>query len=188
MSAIIDLLAVTQEQVVMQVLAEKMAIDISVIDPKYFTFVYNQLDDNRVAVQCRARVQTVDGEKSPWQGDHTLQFYRAQLRGTSTARSLTVNWVPGMAMEHVLRALRLTNSFNVSIAELEFLQADGTWVVLTETYRPAQGTLTARFVKGQARFVPSTSQFTIVLAQTIRNDLDEYLRLISAGTVTGDLA
>lgn len=187
MSTIIDLLAIPQEEALMRNLAQRMAIDYAVIDPKYFTFVYNQLDDVRVSVQIRARAQAVNGDKSPWQSDRTVQFHRATLRGLPSQRLLNVNWVPGMAIEHILRALKLTHSFNVSVSELEFQMADGTWTALSDSYRPTVKTLYCRFSQSQSRFVPSTSQFTVVLSPTVRNDLGEYLRVIAAGTVTGEL-
>jgi hypothetical protein len=187
MSAIIDLLAVSQEEAIMRNLAERMGVDFELIHPKYFTFTYNQLDDVRVAIQIRARAQTVNGEKSPWQADRTVQFHRAKLRGLASQRMLNVNWVSGMAIEHILRALKLTHSFNVSASELEFQQADGSWIQLAESYRPVVKTLYCRFAASQGRFLPSSSQFTVVLSDTQRNDLGEYLRIISAGTVTGAL-
>lgn len=169
----------------MRNLAQRMAIDYAVIDAKYFTFTYTQLDDVRVAVKIRARAQTANGQQSPWQSDHSVQFYRATLRGLPNQRVLNVNWVPGMAIEHVLRALKLTHSFNVSVAELEFQQEDGQWTTLVDSYRPTTKTLNCRFSNSQGRFVPSTSQFTVELSTTTRSDLGEYLRVISAGTVTG---
>lgn len=187
MSTFTDLLAVTQEEAIMRDIAQRMAIDYAVIDPKYFIFTYNQLDDVRVAVKMTARVQALDGDKSPWQDERTVTFHRAQLRGLPSVRVLTVNWVPGMAMEHILRALKLVHHFNVSVSEIEVQNTQGQWVQWAESYRPTVKTLNCRFAQAQGRIVPSTSQFTVILAPTIRNDLGEYLRLISAGTVTGAL-
>ena len=187
MSTFIDLLAITQEEAIMQNLSQRLAVPYAQIDPKYFTFAYNQLDDIRVAVAITGRAVSTDGDKSPWQATRSITFQRAQLRGLTSVRNLEVNWVPGMAMEHILRALKLLHSFNVSITELEFLNATGQWVQLAESYRPTVKTLSARFSQSQGRIAPSTSQFTIILSPTVRNDVGEYLRIIAAGTVTGAL-
>jgi hypothetical protein len=187
MSTIIDLLAVSQEEAIMRQLSQRMNVDYEIIHPKFFTFTYNPLNDTQVAVQIRARAQTVNGEKSPWQDERTVQFHRAKLRGLANQRVLNVNWVSGMAIEHILRALKLTHSFNVTASEIEFQQTDGTWIKLAESYRPVVKTLTCRFAQAQARFVPTGSEFTISLSDTVRNDLGEYLRIIAAGTVTGAL-
>lgn len=188
MSTIIDLLAVSQEEAVMRDIAQRMAIDYEVIHPRFFTFTYNHIDDSRVTVQIRARAQTVDGEKSPWINERTVQFNRATLRGLATQRVMNVNWVSGMAVEHILRALKLTHNFNVSASEIEWQQTDGSWAQFAESYRPQAKTWNCRFGRAQARFVPSTSQFSIELASTTRVDLGEYLRLIAAGTITGALS
>lgn len=188
MSTIIDLLAVPQEEAIMRNLSQRMAIDYDRIHPKYFDFTYNQLDNVRVAVQLTARARTADGEISPWQGSRTVQFHRAELRGLASVRTMTVNWVPGMAVEHILRALKLLHSFNVTAGELEFLNdATGLWITLAESFRPSARLLSCRFAQSQGRIVPSTSGFKIDLAPTARNDLGEYLRVISAGSVTGVL-
>lgn len=188
MSTIIDLLAVSQEEAVMRDIAQRMAISYDVIHPRFFSFSYTHVDDSRVTVQIRSRAQTVDGEKSPWVNDRAIQFNRATLRGLASQRVMNVNWVSGMAVEHILRALKLTHNFNVSASEIEWQQTDGTWVTFAESYRPQAKTWACRFSKTQARFVPSTSQFSIALAATARLDLGEYLRLIAAGTITGALS
>lgn len=188
MSTFIDLLAIPQEEAIMQNLSQRMAIPYAQIDPKYFTFTYNQLDNVRVAVQIFARAQALDGTKSPWTGERTVQFHRAQFRGIAAVRVLQVNYVDGMAIEHILRALKLLHSFHVTVSELEFLnQATGQWVKLADAHRPQVSTLQCRFAPAQGRFAPAGSEFSIALVPTIRSDIGEYLRIIAAGTVAGAL-
>lgn len=188
MSTVIDLLALTQEEVVMRVIAKRLAVDYDSIHPKYFTFEYNPVDDNLVAVVITARQQAATGELGIWSSTRTVQFYRANLRGTASARVMQVSWVPGMAMEHVMRALRELYSFNVTIEELEFYdEATSTWVTLHDSFKPAAQSLRCRFGPNQARIVPGTSEFAVELVETNRTDLGEYLMLISAGSVAGGL-
>lgn len=188
MSKIIDLLAIPQEEAIMRNLAQRMSIDYEQIHPKFFTFSYNQLDNVRVAVQIRSRAQALDGTKSPWTGDRTVQFHRAQLRGLTSVRVMQVNYVAGMAVEHILRALRILYKFHVTVDEIEFYNGDtGQWVKLADSYRPQARNLRCRFAQAQARIAPANSEFGIELVPTIRSDLGEYLRIIAAGTIAGGL-
>lgn len=188
MSTIIDLLALPQEEAIMRNLAQRMAINYDQIHPKFFTFSYNQLDNVRVAVQIRARAQAVDGTKSPWTGERTVQFHRAQLRGLPSNRVMQVNFVAGMAVEHVLRALRILYCFYVTVDEIEFYNGDTEqWVRLADSYRPQVRNIRCRFIEAQGRIAPANSEFSIELVPTIRHDLGEYLRIIAAGSIAGGL-
>jgi ABC-type ATPase with predicted acetyltransferase domain len=188
MSTTIDLLAISQEEAVIRALSARMAIDYSLIQPGFFFFGYNHIDDTKVTVTLNARAITIDGNATPWINERSIQFSRAILRGLPSQRVMTVNWVSGMAMEHVLRALFVLHSFYVTLAELEFYDAGSdTWVALAETYRPPVGVMRVRFNTAQARIVPSSSEFQVELVTTQRYDIGEYLRIISAGTITGAL-
>lgn len=181
-----DILAVTQEQMVMLVVHMATQIPREKLDPGYFDFSYEHVNDETVNVTFTGRAYSKTGERGPWAGSKTIEVVRAYLNMSSRPIGLTVAFRNGMAFEHILRALAATYSFNVTASELLLKNpSTGLYEPFLETSRPSTMLLEFKFSNNQARIIPTGSEFKVVLDNSGRPDINDYLHLIKAGSIAG---
>lgn len=183
-----DILSIEQEKVVMLIASLASGIDRNLLHPDYFDFSYLDVDGVRVNATFTGRPYSKTGERGKWTGSKTIELVRARLNQGTTPIQLVVNYRPGMSMEHVLRALNETYSFNVSASELLIKDADGPlYKPFNLSLRPPVGTIHLKFGLNQVRIIPQGSEFSIRLDNSARPDISDYLTVIRAGSVLGGL-
>lgn len=180
-----DILATPQEQMVMLVAHRASGIDKAQLDPDYFDFSYTEKTSEIVVASFTGRNYAKDGRRGKWAGTKTIEVTRAKLNRGTLPLALIVAYRPGMTMEHVLRALEVTYAFTVTPDELLMKNASGVYAAFIGAVRPEAMTLELKFAPNQARIVPTGSEFTIRLDNSQRPDINDYLHVIKAGSVTG---
>ena len=183
-----DILEVTQEQMVMLVIHMATLMPREQLDPNYFDFVYEHIDNDKVKVSFTGRPFSKSGGRAPWSGTKSVEIVRARLNQTNRPISLTVAFKNGLAFEHVIRALKETYALNVSVGELLLKNpVSGVYESFMETSRPTSNLLEFKFCNNQARINPVGSGFSVVLDNSGRPDINDYLHLIKAGSIAGGM-
>lgn len=181
-----DILAVTQEQMVMLVIHLATQIPREKLDPGFFDFEYAPVSDETVNVTFTGRTYSKNGQRGPWSGSKTIEITRARLNISQRPINLTVAYRNGMAFEHILRALEATYSFKVTATELLLKNTStGSYEPFLDTSRPTGTVLEFKFSQNQARIIPTDSEFTVTLDNSGRPDINDYLHLIKAGSIVG---
>lgn len=182
-----DILATPQEQMVMLVAHKASGIEKAQLDPDFFDFSYTEQSSEIVAAAFTGRNYAKDGRRGKWTGTKTIEITRAKFNRGSKPISLIVAYRPGMTMEHILRALEVTYSFVVTADELVLKDTTGVYTAFNNALRPPAMTLELKFAPKQARIIPTGSEFTIRLDNSQRPDINDYLHVIKAGSITGGL-
>lgn len=183
-----DILACTQEEVVMLIAALASGLDRKDLNPKFFDFTYADVNGILVRATFTGRAYSKTGERGKWDGSKTIELTRAKLNRGVNPIELVVGFRNGMTMEHVLRALLVTYSFEVSAAELLMRDpATLAYQPFNMALRPTAGVIHLKFAANQARIVPEGSEFSIRLDNTGRADINDYIHAIKAGSVLGGL-
>lgn len=181
-----DILAVSQEQMVMLVVHLATQIPREKLDTNFFDFEYEHIDNQKVRVTFTGRPFSKVGGRTPWSGSKSVEIVRARLNHTVRPIRLTVAFRNGMAFEHILRALDVTYSMKVGVSELLLKNpTTGVYEAFTETARPNGNLLEFKFSNNQARIIPEGSEFSVLLDNSGRPDINDYLHVINAGSIVG---